>query len=600
MAEEKFRVRVVFEDRRILSMSQKKEGLGRSWIVLNRKCHRTISNISTHLLGTFDLFEACPHGISLSMEGFVLPPFESSCVLNDKDIVCVKKRKASLSEIAGAYNGENAFNRIELEPRGGIQLLANEEFQEETGGYESDSEEAEPKEMGNGLLEESLPEKKMSKKRKASSKSPSSKKKKCKKKRVAKKVKSDIKTAEIDKENNSAAKSMANSKECSQQEEQKGADDLCQISGETKKVPSRSARRKKAKRQWLREKAKLEKQELEQKQLIVTPSKKSLGIINIHVAEENHLVAEEHQQPDECSDGIGDEVVPVEVRPGHIRFKPLVGADQTFQEDETPMENFSWNGITSKKKGQKWGKEKTATAKRYAQDFCQDFSETQTAEVEKPPSVQINYEKLMPYLGSPKEGNIIAYRLIELSSSWTPEVSSFRVGKIIRYDPESKKVMLTPVPEFPIEKKMEEDDSSAQPDTSLYKEDGSLEIEFSSLLDVRKVDQSTTDDTRPDQNTTDDTRPLTAESEKLSEPEQTAPSQYLGADNGLKSPIKENGNVNPWEEISQTLNAKKTELTQSKGWNKKVNSSGGSWSYRALRSSALGPVMNYLRSQNEI
>lgn len=34
-----------------------------------------------------------------------------------------------------------------------------------------------------------------------------------------------------------------------------------------------------------------------------------------------------------------------------------------------------------------------------------------------------------------------------------------------------------PVQEFPIEKKTEEDDdSSMQPDTSLYKEDGSLEV----------------------------------------------------------------------------------------------------------------------------
>lgn len=36
-----------------------------------------------------------------------------------------------------------------------------------------------------------------------------------------------------------------------------------------------------------------------------------------------------------------------------------------------------------------------------------------------------------------------------------------------------------PVQEFPIEKKTEEDeDSSMQPDTSLYKEDGSLEVCF--------------------------------------------------------------------------------------------------------------------------
>jgi len=118
MEEEKVRVRLVFEDRRILSKYQKKQGLTRSWVVLNRKCHRTISEFSDHIFHTFSLCEACPHGLSLSvrytslcpnfreikfvnvdainayiifrafqMEGFVLPPFESSCVLKDKDIV---------------------------------------------------------------------------------------------------------------------------------------------------------------------------------------------------------------------------------------------------------------------------------------------------------------------------------------------------------------------------------------------------------------------------------------------------------------------------------------------------------------------------------
>lgn len=111
-----------------------------------------------------------------------------------------------------------------------------------------------------------------------------------------------------------------------------------------------------------------------------------------------------------------------------------------------------------------------------------------------------------------QKGDVIAYRLIELTSSWTPEVSSFRVkisvtpfepikqstlffeeakaftiylfswqvGKISYYDPESKKVILMPVQEYPIEKKTEEDEdsSSMQPDTSLYKEDGSLEVRF--------------------------------------------------------------------------------------------------------------------------
>ncbi|KAG7591483.1 Coilin N-terminal domain [Arabidopsis thaliana x Arabidopsis arenosa] len=606
MEEEKVRIRLVFEDRRILSKYQKKQGLTRSWVVLNRKCHRTVSEFSNHLFRTFSLCEACPHGLTLSMDGFVLPPFESSCVLKDKDIVCVKKKKGSLLEIVGEDSEDNVDNAIEVEERPQIRpgemLLANEEFQKETGGYESESEEDEVEEEA----EEFVPEKKTSKKRKASSKSLSSKRKKCKlatteespeeRENIAvvsnvvkkkKKRSSDVQRAENDEQDNGNTKPMANSKRLLQEEESKEPNDLCQLSAETKKTPSRSARRKKAKRQWLREKTKLEKEELQQKQLVVAPSQKPVITIDYQATEENHCEALESQQPDELSDGVGDEVVPVEVRPGHIRFKPLAGTDEAPLESEPPAEKFLWNGNMTKKKGQKWGTEKTGFSKRYAQDFNEDTTyQTKPAEAETLAMGPIDYERLVAYTGSIKKGDVIAYRLIELTSSWTPEVSSFRVGKISYYDPDSKKVTLMPVQEFPIEKKTEEDDDfSMEPDTSLYKEDGSLEIEFSALLDVRSVKTSSSD---------------SAEVAKSAppEPDQSATKLKLSANKDLQTPIK----VNPWEELSEALSAKKAELSQANnGWNKKGSSSGGgSWSYKALRGSAMGPVMNYLRSQKEI
>ncbi|ESQ35518.1 hypothetical protein EUTSA_v10007108mg [Eutrema salsugineum] len=611
MAEEKVRIRVVFEDQRILSKYQKKQGLKRSWVVLNPKCYRTVADFTNHLLSTFSLYQACPHGLSLSMDGFVLPPFESSCLLKDKDIVCVKKKKEPLLEIVEEDSEENVCAAIEAEEGAwnlpGEMLLANEEFQKETGGYESESEEEELEEK----VEEIVPEKKTSKKRKASSKSLSSKRKKCKlatteespierKKgaNVVKKRKSlDAQRTENDEQDDANAKPMTNSKRSSQQEESKEPNELCDMSAETKKTPSRSARRKKAKRQWLRERTKLEKEELLQKQLAVAPSQKPAITIDHQVTQENHCEALENQQPDEHGDGVGDEVVPVEVRPGHIRFKPLAETDQASPETEPPAENFLWNGNMTKKKGQKWGTEKTGFSKRYAQDlnegYAQDLNEdtyqTQSPEAETLAKGQIDYEKLVAYSGAAKKGDIIAYRLIELTSSWTPEVSSFRVGKISYYDPDSKKVTLMPVQEYPIEKKMEEDDdSSMQPDTSLYKEDGTLEIEFSSLLDVRCIKTSNSDATE-------------IVKSAPPKPDQTAITQKLSTSNGLQTPVKENGKVNPWEELSEALSAKKAELSQTNnGWNKKGSSSGGSWSYKALRGSAMGPVMNYLRSQKEI
>lgn len=66
----------------------------------------------------------------------------------------------------------------------------------------------------------------------------------------------------------------------------------------------------------------------------------------------------------------------------------------------------------------------------------------------------------------------------------------------------------------------------------------------------------------------------------------------------------ENGKVDVWEELSTALSAKKAELAQEDNWNKKKSSPGSSstssWSYRALRGSALGPTMARLRAQNDL
>ncbi|CDY26609.1 BnaA09g46680D [Brassica napus] len=599
MAEETVRIRLVFENQRILSKHQKKQGLKRSWAVLNPKYHRTVSEFSNHILYTFSLFEACPHGLSLYMDGFVLPPFESSCVLKDKDIVCVKRKKEPLLEIVEEDSDENVCAAIDIEERAQVlpdaMLIGNEE----TGGYESESEEE----------EEVVPEKKTSKKRKACSKSLSSKRKKCKlatteetpleredaavvnKSNDVKKKKRktlDVQRDENDEQNDANAKSMTmtKSKKSSLQEESNEPDELSNISAETIKTPSRSARRKKAKRQWLREKTKQEKEELQQNQMqmVVAPSKKPAITIDHQETEENHSEALEKQQPDEQVDGVRDEVVvPVEVRPGHIRFKPLDESDEAFPETEPPAESFLWNGNMTKKKGQKWGTEKTGFSKRYAWDLNDTYHQTQPAEAETLANGQIDYEQLVAYTGSVKKGDIIAYRLIELTSSWTPEVSSFRVGKISYYDPVSKMVTLMPVQGYPIEKKIEEDDdSSMQADTSLYNEDGSLEVEFSSLLDVRSVKTSSSDVV-----------------EVATKPDQAATNLKLSTNsNGLQTTVKENGKGNPWEELSEAVSAKKAKLSEANnGWNKKgKSSSGGSW----RRGGGIGPLMNYLRSQKEI
>ena len=58
---------MVFEDRQLLTKSQRIEGLKRSWILLNPQLVDTISDLSAYLLRVFDLDEACPDGLVLSV-----------------------------------------------------------------------------------------------------------------------------------------------------------------------------------------------------------------------------------------------------------------------------------------------------------------------------------------------------------------------------------------------------------------------------------------------------------------------------------------------------------------------------------------------------
>lgn len=51
-----------------------------------------------------------------------------------------------------------------------------------------------------------------------------------------------------------------------------------------------------------------------------------------------------------------------------------------------------------------------------------------------------------------------------------------QVGKILRYYPESNRIMLVTVPECPIDFEKMTEELSDEPDTSPYGEDGSLKV----------------------------------------------------------------------------------------------------------------------------
>ncbi|XP_042048635.1 coilin-like isoform X2 [Salvia splendens] len=808
------RIRVVFKDDDILSDTQKLEGLSRSWILLQPRRLHAVSDLASHLLHAFRLHESCPNGLLLSISGFALPSFISTSILKDNEIISVKKRKHILSiEGNDAANDVQKLKHREKRPvDGGVLLLANEEFEKEKGGYESD-ESKKVSEDGDDddkflldVVENSsdCKSKKKNRKRKVAESEDdevpleivedsaclNSRKKNCKRKSVERlegnkekkqrsvvtgnassdvcKEKKDASVAgdNVENKDGPAKRSDKNNdvaepgeeRTVDVQENDNETDDAKISPKETKKAPSRSARRKTKKRRWLREMANIQKKNAtcesegllnwkedqakadrkktdgqwngQQKRKkyqadaernkadgqlkglwkLSSPSNggvkgkkhnqhniddilelpKQNGDVckqkneNGDVQKQQNQNDDKHDQLTQMSDTLEqpshslheqsgqsspsvqectnkkcdvsnqsnhksteeDEVVPIEIRPGHIRFEPLE-EEEAMQQDHAPLETFNWNGITSKKKGQQWGKEnRRFTPINDYRTNKEDF-ETPTKEKRKQPNEGIDFDKLPPLPGLPKEGDLIAYRVLELSSTWTPELSAHRVGKVSWYNVESKQTMLLPVPEYPIISEEEDDGEAAQLDTSLYKEDGSLEIYFSALVDVRVlisggskpgnkavacVNEASTNDV----NALKTALPGTS-GEPTAEPSPDTQESDQGKEAQLPSG-EIGGGI--WDQLSEALKAKKEQLSKENGWGstpkkvvvshensrgkneKKVQASPGSnldkkpqmsqenswgkqnigsksWSYKALRGSGLGQTMALLRSKRD-
>lgn len=67
------------------------------------------------------------------------------------------------------------------------------------------------------------------------------------------------------------------------------------------------------------------------------------------------------------------------------------------------QERLQWNGITNKKKGQKWGIEKVSSYRRNDRvSLNPDSSERLAAEEETHANSPINFDKLKPYTSLPK------------------------------------------------------------------------------------------------------------------------------------------------------------------------------------------------------
>ncbi|XP_028551194.1 coilin-like [Dendrobium catenatum] len=76
------RFRLVFDDRHLLDKSQRSQGLRRCWFRLKPDM-KNIGELASQIRECFGI----RHRIVLFMDDFVLPSFESTCIITDTDII---------------------------------------------------------------------------------------------------------------------------------------------------------------------------------------------------------------------------------------------------------------------------------------------------------------------------------------------------------------------------------------------------------------------------------------------------------------------------------------------------------------------------------
>ncbi|CAI9093046.1 OLC1v1028448C1 [Oldenlandia corymbosa var. corymbosa] len=644
------RVRLVFDDKdAILSDAQKAEGLERCWVLLKPQQQQTISDLTQHILQAFHLQPTCPHGLLLYMDGFVLPWFESTTILKDKDVISVRKKEITYSlegnNGSGLIAGSGAIQNHNAQTR--TLLLANNELEKETGGYQSDEPEDESEEVDEDEQEDLVDELEEGEMENYSQTNANSKKRKAGQDLQATRVKKHRSGVEGNFENDLPTKQAENTDQEgilvgneSAQKEKKGSklkrkngqkntkagdgslvaspvkpssdqapqsEEPNEAAGEKEKRASRSARRKKAKRQWIREMAKIQKKSSDSKTKETKSWKQKSGRADV---KKNNWKQKSAQVNDKEDDGqpkgllywkqssqrdthkdkkayrdtsqngtlsnqshkttdVDDEVVPVLVRPGHIRFEPREKEDDVMQNQTLRCAIKSLRCLAT-------GME--STAKERAKSGAL---------------------KEIHFLG--EVGDVIAYRLLELSSSWTPEVSAFRVGHVSWCDDKSGKLVLMQIPGHPIvSKNSDEEEPDAQQD-SLYKEDGSLEVDFRTLIDVRIIKDSNEGSAKGvtvevNEDLADASNAMPASNKKETHAS-TIGTELANGDKQTNGSENGKGATDIWDQLSKELSAKKEQLSAVKTWESPSSGGKGSpW----LRRSALGPTMAYLRSKNQL
>ncbi|XP_020403259.1 coilin isoform X7 [Zea mays] len=635
------RLRLIFENSRLLRRVQRDEGLRRCWLLLSPEL-ATVANLAAHVAARFRLRRTCPRGVVLSMDGFTLPPFESTCIFRDNDIIRVKQKsctkhiehndvhciqdheiieKRSLpvdGKILAIQDKEDVCKHQEEEAHDDHQLEENA-----TASHSTENNGTSLKRKRNDGVAD-IPESSKGQRLKVTNSGKHIDYSK-KEQNGSKKLKLSV----IDIEAKKATPQHETTTTLVEQQKSEGnyqTELKCEA-----KVTNYDAQSD-------------TKKNVHGDSPIAADCPSSSNQDGLPVPSSNQNGSHVHfssLKADEDESETSDEIVPVVVRPGHIRFEPA-GREPDKSPAKELQGTFQWSGTLSKKKGQKWGinssNKKNADVGYHAgiagsntevNNLVMDIKVTENgfcavsnrridegsnvemssvkavANEEKSRGVPFDFESLYPLTQLPKEGDLIAYRLVELSSMLCPELSSFRVGKVVLYDPISLRIILLPVQEYPIttEENEDKDEPDMLVDLSPYKEDGSLEIEYSSLLDVRLLKGI---EPVPGAFSTPLAETCNEVGSALAKGRPVTLHKNEGNIESQKSPLvanNTNGKEHKLGKSEKTVWEKNDEPgdevdVQQNGWGTWKQNSTSAWSYRALRSSALGPTMALLRGKN--
>ncbi|KAJ3709050.1 hypothetical protein LUZ61_012755 [Rhynchospora tenuis] len=389
MAEEEtkapVRVRLSFADRHLLSKAQRSEGLRRSWVLLGPEL-KTVADFSRDISRRFGLSCGSGHGLFLSMDGFLIPPSESTSIFRDNDKIRVK------GDIIKEEEEEEAVTPTTSAP----QIVGNEIIN--NGGI------ATVKKSQKKKRKKSLPEE------------PSLKGKQ-----------KEVEILNCPKHQHGASISKSTSTRFYGVSNGKNANGTCA------RYDNRQSLRR-------------------------------------------YLV------------------------PGQTRFmSPGAGpsnwqdnrSKKPFRGDKNMIKKTSWkprSGVNRQTvHNRNWQQWTDPSGPNSQLRMDNNFTTEETAEKticygEEINKDKLDFESLYPPACLPREGDIIAYRLDIIDSLGCPDLSSFRVGEVIVFDPVLMIIFLRPVPEYPTP-----ECEMSEYERSIYKEDGGLEIDFECLVDLRLV-----------------------------------------------------------------------------------------------------------------